>query len=220
MRLITCNSHLQLRLEGRQVPAEFYGRLERKSYRRLWEFLSSAAGAALRGRALGGSTETPSPTPRRDGRSAKVARSRLPPPPPSERCAEVSTVTFPMRGRCPSSLAASHAHVWACSRAQERRVPTPRFTIYSASALGRWDPSGGKAGGRGARSADWRPPGRPGKTPGRRSSSMHRPYRRWPHWGSVCFACCSPGSVPVCKIVINRISVLCVLVVAMRSRPN
>ena len=71
-------------------------------------------------------------------------------------------------------------------------------TIYSASALGRWDPSGGKAGGRGARCAGRRPPWRPGKTPGRRSSSMHRPYRRWPHWGSVCFACCSPGSVPPC----------------------
>ena len=185
---------------GDLLPAEFSspdGRLERKRYSGLWRFLGAAAGVALRGRALGGSTETPSPTPRRDGRSTKVARSRLPPPPPSERCAEVSTVTFPMRGRCPSSLAASHAHVWACSRAQERRVDPPLHDLqrFCARQMGS---IGGEGWGKGSAMRRSEAPGRPGKTPGRRSSSMHRPYRRWPHWGSVCFACCSPGSVPPC----------------------
>ena len=149
--------------------------------------------AALRGRALGGSTGTRSTTPRRDGRSTTLARSGLPSPSPSEHCAAVSTATLPIHARCPSSLAASHTHVWACSRAQERR-PDPRLTFYSASALDRWDPPGGKAGGRGARCGDRRPPGHPGKSPARRCSSLDRPYRRCPHWGSVCFRVCSCGS--------------------------
>ena len=175
---------------------------------------------ALRGRALGGSTETPSPTPRRDGRSTKVARSRLPPPPPSERCAEVSTVTFPMRGRCPSSLAASHAHVWACSRAQERRVDPPPHDLqrFCARQMGS---IGGEGWGKGSAMRRSEAPLASGEDP-RTSFQQHAsPVPSVAALGLGLLRLLLPWlGPPVCKIVINRISVLCVLVVALLSRPN
>ena len=101
-------------------------------------------------------------------------------------------------------------------------MSTPRFTLYSASALGRWDPRGGKAGGRGARSGDWRPPGRPGKSLVRTSLQQHAspvPSVSALGLGLLRLLLLWLGPL-VCKIVINRISALCVLVVALLSRPN
>ena len=138
---------------------------------------------------------------------------------PSERCAEVSTVTFPMRGRCPSSLAASHAHVWACSRAQERRVDPPLHDLqrFCARQMGS---IGGEGWGKGSAMRRSEAPLASGEDP-RTSFQQHAsPVPSVAALGLGLLRLLLPWlGPPVCKIVINRISVLCVLVVALLSRP-
>ena len=180
---------------------------------------SPATGSCSERPRSGGSTGTRSTTPRRDGRSTTLARSGLPPPSPSEHCAAVSTATLPIHARCPYSLAASHTHVWACSLScsgATSRPPASRSTarLRSTDGIHR----AGRLGEGGRDAAIGGPLGNQGR-------AQHVVAAAWIARTAVAriaaqFAsACAPVALsPRVQDVRNRISVLCVLVVAMLSR--